>query len=59
MKPGGLPFDIARCCGHKEWHSDTPLPMCINCLRRTAPTGPRQSWMQPPPLVDLVCNQRK
>jgi hypothetical protein len=59
MKPGGLPFDVARCVGHKEWFADIPLPMCERCLRRTAPTGPRQAWMQPAPLVAGVCPERK
>jgi hypothetical protein len=52
-------FDTARCKGHQEWFAEVPLPMCVNCLRRTAPGGPRQAWMQAPPLVEGVCGERK
>jgi hypothetical protein len=45
-----LPRDVARCGG--SWQTIAgqrkPIPQCVDCLRRTEPPEPYQTWIAPP-----------
>lgn len=61
MTAPSLSFDTSRCSG---WHNLVngtlqPVEPCAGCLRRMAPGGMHQVWMQAPALVDGACMECK
>lgn len=48
-----LPADVHRCPGVGEdgdWREG-----CETCLRRTSPPHDRQTWMEPPSVIEFWC----
>jgi len=52
MRP--LPQDVARCNGQTD-SADKLQPVCVKCLRRTAPPGERQPYLNGRLMASWFC----